>query len=392
MTFTPVHTFLGGYLLHLASSSLLEDNGRVFGISGILSGAIFGGPVPREGSGWRWAVLGGLLVGPLLGLLTGANKFFPGNALDSLSQVGLGRLIVAGGLVGFGSRLGSGCTSGHMLCGVSRLSPRSIVATITFFTTAVLTANLAPLPYSDPATSSKIFASAASPFTAHPASFAPSTLIALFSTIALAKLAQYALRRYLLSLKRQQPVARASPYFLDGVIFALGLAVSGMTDSRKVLGFLRFPQLFANRPQDFDPSLAMVMLGGLLPNMLHYAWITHVRAQQTDGSKADSKRLRPKYPWETWRVPTGSAIDWKLVLGSATFGVGWGSLGICPGPALVNLGEVISRWIPYTLSGPTEVWKGGIQHMGADEIQRQIMRIGAFIGSMLLGMAANQWD
>ncbi|WVF70332.1 hypothetical protein IAT40_005122 [Kwoniella sp. CBS 6097] len=388
MTFTPVHTFFGGYLLHLASSSLLEDNGRVFGISGILSGAIFG---PREG--WRWAVVGGLLVGPLLGVLTGGDAFFPGNGLESVMKAGIGRLVVAGALVGFGSRLGSGCTSGHMLCGVSRLSPRSLVATITFFTTAAITANLAPLPYSTP--EPVLLASETSAFAVHPASFSPSTFLAMFSTIAIAKLAQHALRRYLLSLKRLPStgsLARASPYFLNGVIFALGLSFSGMTDPRKVLGFLRFPQARAHA-QDFDPSLAMVMLGGLLPNTIHYARITRTsnakdkdRTDVKHDTDNDTKRLRPKYLWETWRVPNGSEIDWRLVIGSAVFGVGWGLLGICPGPALVNLGEAISRWI-ISIGAPSEAWTGWIKHMGTDVSQRQIMRIGAFVGSMTLGMA-----
>ncbi|OCF33911.1 hypothetical protein I316_04253 [Kwoniella heveanensis BCC8398] len=386
MTFTPVHTLLGGYLLHLASSSVLEDNGRVFGISGILSGAIFG---PREG--WRWAVVGGLLAGPLLGFMTGAEAYFPGNGLESITQVGIGRLIIAGGLVGLGSRLGSGCTSGHMLCGVSRLSPRSFIATITFFTTAVITANLAPTPYSSPI--SMPSAATATAFALHPASFSPSTLIALFSTVAITTLAQQALRRYLLSAPQSSTqAARATPYFLNGVIFALGLSFSGMADPRKVLGFLRFPQARTD-PQEFDPSLAMVMLGGLLPNMIHYARLTRDKrdAQNNrDGAGTDvkrdaaasdsssSKRLRPKYPWELWRVSSGSAnIDWKLIVGSAIFGIGWGCLGICPGPALVNLGEAISRGMLHFHS------------TNAGEAQRQMMvRIGAFIGSMLLGMAA----
>lgn len=121
--FTPLAALAGGLLIGLAAALLLHINGRIAGISGIL-----GGLLQRPSAGdlaWRIAFALGLIVAPLAWRL-----FAPLPAIEIASGVPL--LVVAGLLVGFGSRLGSGCTSGHGVCGLSRLSPRSIVATLTF--------------------------------------------------------------------------------------------------------------------------------------------------------------------------------------------------------------------------------------------------------------------
>jgi uncharacterized membrane protein YedE/YeeE len=121
--FTPLAALAGGLLIGIAAALLLHINGRIAGISGIL-----GGLLQRPAAGdlaWRIAFALGLIVAPLAWRL-----FAPLPAIEVASGVPL--LVVAGLLVGFGSRLGSGCTSGHGVCGLSRLSPRSIVATLTF--------------------------------------------------------------------------------------------------------------------------------------------------------------------------------------------------------------------------------------------------------------------
>lgn len=100
MPFTPVHSFVGALLLHLSTSQILEDTGRVFGISGIVSGAVLGG---REG--WRWAVVSGLVAGPALAAVTGVKGLFPGQGLSALETIGKGKLALAGLLVGLGSRV-----------------------------------------------------------------------------------------------------------------------------------------------------------------------------------------------------------------------------------------------------------------------------------------------
>ena len=128
--FTPVSGLAGGLLIGLAAALLLLLTGRIGGVSGIV-----GGLLVRKGSeaGWRAAFVAGLLLGALAYVLA------TGDALAVRMQASLPVLAAAGLLVGFGTRLGSGCTSGHGVCGVARLSKRSIAATATFCGVAILT-------------------------------------------------------------------------------------------------------------------------------------------------------------------------------------------------------------------------------------------------------------
>jgi len=123
--FTPWASLSGGVLLGVASALFILVNGRVLGISGILGGLL----PPREGdAGWRVSFLLGMLAAPLVyGLLAPAG-FVQAPRIDA----GTATIIAAGLLVGLGTRYGSGCTSGHGVCGLSRLSPRSLVATLAF--------------------------------------------------------------------------------------------------------------------------------------------------------------------------------------------------------------------------------------------------------------------
>lgn len=120
--FTPGAALAGGALIGLAAGLLVLFNGRVAGISGVLGGLL----KPLTGDvAWRVAFLLGLIGAPLL---YGVFALVPLPQIDA----GDGVLVVAGLLVGFGTRYGSGCTSGHGVCGLSRLSPRSLVATLVF--------------------------------------------------------------------------------------------------------------------------------------------------------------------------------------------------------------------------------------------------------------------
>lgn len=120
---------LGGLLIGTSATLLLLCNGRIAGISGIVWGALVGDDARR----WRWLFIAGLVVGALAcHILTGIAVPSPG-ASDPLL------IVVAGLLVGFGTKLGSGCTSGHGVCGLGRLSVRSLVATLTFMTAGIFT-------------------------------------------------------------------------------------------------------------------------------------------------------------------------------------------------------------------------------------------------------------
>jgi uncharacterized membrane protein YedE/YeeE len=120
----------GGALIGAASAALLALDGQIAGISGILGGLL----APARGDvAWRALFALGLLAGGLAAYLVAPAAFEPSGSSD------VARLAIAGVLVGVGARLGSGCTSGHGICGISRVSPRSIAATVTFMATGFFT-------------------------------------------------------------------------------------------------------------------------------------------------------------------------------------------------------------------------------------------------------------
>src|SRR3954451_23100727 len=121
--FTPVSAAIGGLLIGLSAVLLMLSAGRIAGISGIFSGLL---NLRGEDKGWRIAFVAGLILAPILAGLIGYGMAQP--RVPSNWAV----IIAAGLLVGFGTRLGSGCTSGHGICGIARLSPRSLASTLTF--------------------------------------------------------------------------------------------------------------------------------------------------------------------------------------------------------------------------------------------------------------------
>ena len=128
--FTPVSALLGGMLIGFAALLLLWWQGRIAGISGILSGVLT--PVHHE---WLWRVCF------VLGLMVGGEIGFSllGLPAPQLAGLPLWLMVLSGLLVGVGTRLGNGCTSGHGICGIGRLSLRSVVATLCFMATGFIT-------------------------------------------------------------------------------------------------------------------------------------------------------------------------------------------------------------------------------------------------------------
>ncbi|MGZ8982952.1 MAG: YeeE/YedE family protein [Methylotenera sp.] len=127
--FTPWSALAGGALIGVAASLFILLNGRIAGITGIIGG-LFTSRI--HDAGWRVAFIVGLIAAPVVWQLFGQ---LPEIRIDA----SYGLLAVAGLVVGIGSRYGSGCTSGHGVCGISRLSPRSIIATLAFMSTGFLT-------------------------------------------------------------------------------------------------------------------------------------------------------------------------------------------------------------------------------------------------------------
>ncbi|ORX88499.1 DUF395-domain-containing protein [Basidiobolus meristosporus CBS 931.73] len=293
--FTPVESLAGGLLLSTAAYQLLTCNGRIMGASGIFAGSVKGG---EEGV-WRIYFLSGMASSAILVRLFGP-------APPAFVQPSEVIPIIGGLLVGFGSRLGSGCTSGHMICGVSRLSPRSIVATATFFSTGLITANLMNKLYPDTLAEG----STALQLPSIPAA------VGLLGLPYLAILAYRMVRKLADQNAIESVNARHITALLSGFFFSLGLSISGMSDPAKVLNFLRILS------PSWDPSLAFVALGGLIPYGILY---------QKSVKQAAKPALAPQF-----EIPTSTVIDQKLITGASIFGVGWGLAGVCPGPAIVG--------------------------------------------------------
>lgn len=124
-----LNALYGGLLIGLAATLFILLNGRIAGISGIFAGLLRAQHVRQT---WRWAFIAGLLIAPFV-----YRQFSP---LPSITlQTSVWMTVLAGLLVGIGTRLGNGCTSGHGVCGIARLSTRSMIATLTFMSTGILT-------------------------------------------------------------------------------------------------------------------------------------------------------------------------------------------------------------------------------------------------------------
>ncbi|KPQ34775.1 MAG: putative transporter component [Phormidesmis priestleyi Ana] len=129
VAFEPVTALIGGSLIGLSATLLLLFNGQIAGISGIVNGAI----EFKADRNWRWLFIAGLLIGGWLYERAIASQPTPTDEFSPWP------MIIGGLLVGVGTRLGNGCTSGHGVCGLGRLSVRSLVAVLTFLTTGFIT-------------------------------------------------------------------------------------------------------------------------------------------------------------------------------------------------------------------------------------------------------------
>ncbi len=132
--FTPVSAIIGGAMIGIAASMLLVLSGRLAGISGIMAGLL---PPKRGDMDWRILFIAGLLAGTFI------YRAVAGEGYEVTFSMGWPAIVVGGLLTGIGTRIGGGCTSGHGVCGMGRLSPRSIVATVTFMAAGAVTVFIA---------------------------------------------------------------------------------------------------------------------------------------------------------------------------------------------------------------------------------------------------------
>ena len=132
INFTPLSAFIGGIIIGLAVILFFIGNGQLAGISGIVNNAL----VSKQNRTDNFLFIIGLVLGPIF------YAFITKNNIPFLITTSLPIIIIAGFLVGIGTKVGRGCTSGHGICGISLLSPRSIIATIIFMITAIITVKL----------------------------------------------------------------------------------------------------------------------------------------------------------------------------------------------------------------------------------------------------------
>ncbi|KAJ5731307.1 uncharacterized protein N7483_005815 [Penicillium malachiteum] len=309
--FTPIHTSLGALLLFQGSSGLLYHNGAVFGISSLLSGSIL---QPNRDN---LPIIAGL-VSSVIPVYLLAPSLIPIYPMAPYSVASAAATFGVGVLMGWGTKNGRGCTSGHMLCGLSLLSPRSLIATSLFFTAALITANLAG--------GSNIPSCGAVP--CYTPVYPPANdLIFMCGAVALAAVTNFFVVPNTLTRSEASKVLFS---YLAGLQFGLGLLISGMADSSKVLRFFAFPTDISR----FDPSLALIIVFGIGPSLL--AYISRKPGQVNKKDKLEIQR-KPTLA-ERWRLPTATVtdIDWRFVAGAVAFGVAWGLRGVCPGPAILR--------------------------------------------------------
>lgn len=307
---SPLDTILpplaGGALIGLSAFYGAILHGRVTGISGELySLATF-----QSLSSLHF--LSGLsLTGLFLSRVPNGPHHLLSGAAETLATLSTARLAGGGFLVGLGAGVGNGCTSGHGVCGLARLSPRSIIATLTFMSSGIITASLfhsaSIIPVPNPKQTMSIT-------TLIPNAGITIPLLAVLPYM-LAKLLPAAKNtansRSTLSGKIVNSLIHAS----RGALFATGLTLSGMTHPGNTVRFMDVAT------SGWNPSLALVFAGALPIAFL--------------GFRAANKKpmLTEKTAW-----PTRTDIDKQLVVGAAMFGVGWALVGVCPAPMVTVLG------------------------------------------------------
>ena len=296
MAFTPFESGVGGLLIGLSAALAYLADGKITGISGIVGPFLRGvgkcEPM-KDGQLWKALFLVGLVVGGLVNFAFNKDFAYP-PALD----ISVLRYCLGGVCVGIGTRSGRGCTSGHGICGLPRLAPRSWIAVPCFMgiaaATVAVTRHAAKLDTSGPWQVAEIQWPPKWEF----------PVAAAASGFFLATLAVFLPSR---------PRSFVSP-MVCGIIFGLGLGVAGMTSQAKVLDFLDFGGTW-------DPSLAFVMGLGLCVSFPAFLL-------------AEREGRRPLCEDCSFEKPSKTGNYGSLVLGSIFFGLGWGLVGICPGPAL----------------------------------------------------------
>lgn len=284
--------------------------GRITGISGILNSVI----KYDKGSGFHYKyffILGLITIPKILQVIFyPSNNFYIGNDMYfrmydnedlAMKNTHIAAWFIGGFLTGIGVRMGNGCTSGHGVCGMPRFAIRSIVAVCTFMLTGF---GLATLKYHVP-------------FLNNGQDFGD-TYYEVWRWLTLAIMILGHVLGGVFLLQDRKSTSKLKDYmwnYIFGLIFGLGLLISGMLRISKILTFLTIGSVW-------DPSLIFVMGSAVAINVFTFYFI--------------QKRDKPMNAEKFAVPPRNGKVDIKLICGAALFGLGWGFAGLCPGPGLVN--------------------------------------------------------
>lgn len=294
-------------------------NGDILGLSGIFSSSLLHPFKTAQEQPWRFIFLACFFSAGAIYV----NVVDPNSIAQSQKIPSTLAYLLGGFLVGFGTRLSNGCTSGHGICGLARFSKRSLSSVATFMGTGILTTfalNFCP-----------------SLRTIEP--LAVKSLYGLVLTAA-------SLVAALPFLKSSEKVLGAT---LSAVVASVGLGVSGMVKASKIENFLNVGLLILD-PKHYDPTLMTVMGSGVIISWMAYQFVPGYSVIL----RREACMCTPVKHHE-FNVPASSVIDWKLIGGSASFGVGWALACLCPGPAFFHLAagtqHVMFVWFPTYLGG-----------------------------------------
>ena len=299
---------VGGLIIGATSTAMFYWTGRVTGISGIVEGMLIAKSGDKKS--WTLSYLAGLISSGAL-LVHVYPKAFGATQLVVLSPLGYA---LAGLFTGFGTRMGSGCTSGHGICGLPRRSVRSLVAVLTFMTTGAISSYLVmntPLKEMLGNTSPDDYSF----------SVAPTVVTALVGATLSNK--NFILNKLISRSGKvddenfsesKTTLTEHAVSFSSAVVFGLGLGISGMCNPSRVTNFLNF-----SGDAGWDPTLMGVMGGGVLFNLVSFHFMhKYDHKIPLSPTKSISSVLKMD------AHPDNLKIDWKLIAGSALFGIGWG--------------------------------------------------------------------
>jgi len=402
LNFTPLVGLLGGSIIGLAAATLLLGCGEVMGASGIVSAVLLKPQMTYESSSNKWKILfltSFCITAKIMGY---AKNLVPvelplGTSSSGIDIfVGFSRsvtnlsFVLAGFFTGFGTQLSNGCTSGHGICGMARLSSRSIVACCTFMATGFITASFLrnndllrnDIPMLVPNSLTETLGVML-------VSLLVSLTIRLFCEEAsfnsivesdeggareidplLTHTTEAKERIELSNIEgrhgmNKKNTLKMAPFVLaSGSLFAVGLNMSQMIDIRKVLGFLDLQSL-----ETWDPTLAFVMFGGVIVSGIGYQYVEGFQLFKVPVGMAAKLSISgndfqvPKNAaWTSSRSLTcdetevaSPLMNTKLMVGASLFGFGWGIGGVCPGPAIylatVGYPQILYLYMPLYAIG-----------------------------------------